>query len=190
MTEFELADGGRFGPELNVYHEGLQSPFTIANGVTLPADSYDWWSVGLDLATDPSVPLSLSARGDFGPFYNGTRSGGSMTLTARRGASFTSSLLVDYNDVYLDQGHFVRYLTGVRLGYFFTPRVFAQSLVQFNNQARVWSANARFGWLNTAGTGLFIVINDGEEANGFFQWTRPQARSVIVKYTRQFGFGG
>jgi hypothetical protein len=76
------------------------------------------------------------------------------------------------------------------VAYFFTPRVFAQSLVQYNNQARVWTANARFGWLATAGTGLFVVFNDGEEAEGFFRWTRPQSRSLIMKFTRQLGTGG
>jgi hypothetical protein len=187
LTEVAFASGGRFGPEVNVEHEGLQRPFAIARGVTLPPGAYDYTSVGLDLETNPSAPLSLALRGDVGGLYDGTRYGGNATITARRGASLTSSLLVDYNDVHLDEGDFVRYLTGVRLGYFFTPRVFAQSLVQYNNQARVWAANARFGWLNTAGTGLFVVVNDGREADSFFRWVRPQARSVIVKYTRQFG---
>jgi len=54
----------------------------------------------------------------------------------------------------------------------------------------VWTANARFGWLSTAGTGLFVVFNEGRDADGFFQWNRPQARSLIVKYTRQFGRSG
>jgi hypothetical protein len=108
----------------------------------------------------------------------------------RRGASFTSSLLVDYNDVHLDQGDFVRYLIGTRFAYFFTPRVLVQSLIQYNNQARAWTANARFGWLNTAGTGLFVVFNEGQVADGFFDWVHPQSRSFILKYTRQFGTGG
>ena len=83
----------------------------------------------------------------------------------------------------------IRKLVGTRLAYFFTPRVFLQSLVQYNNQARVWTANARFAWLNTAGTGLFVVLNDGEEADGYFRWRAPQSRSLIVKYTRQLGSG-
>jgi hypothetical protein len=62
--------------------------------------------------------------------------------------------------------------------------------VQYSNQARVWTANARFAWLSTAGNGLFIVFNEGQEADGLFQWNRPQARSLIVKYTRQFGRSG
>ena len=65
-----------------------------------------------------------------------------------------------------------------------------QTLVQYSNQARVWTANARLGWLSTAGTGLFVVFNEGQEADGFFRWDRPQARSLIVKYTRQFGRSG
>jgi hypothetical protein len=190
MTEVNFANGGRFGPELNIEHEGLREPFEIASGVTVPTGSYDYASLGLDFATNPSAPLSLSLRGDFGAFYNGTRNGGNATITVRRGAALSTSLLVDYNDVQLDQGDFVRYLVGARVAYFFTPRIFAQSLVQYNNQARVWAANARFGWLNTAGTGLFVVFNDGREADGFFRWVRPQARSIVVKYTRQFGTGG
>ena len=189
FTEMEFNTGGRFGPELNIFHEGLQRPFTIARGITLPAGAYDYATIGLDWTSDPSRALSFVFRGDAGPFYNGTRNGGNINLTYRRGASITSSLLFDYNDVHLDQGDFVRQLIGARLAYFFSPRVFLQSLTQFNNQAHAWTANVRFGWLNTAATGLFIVLNDGEEADGFFNWTRPQSRSLTVKFTRQFGTG-
>ncbi len=189
MTEVEFASGGRFGPEVNVFHEGLQQPFAIAPNVTLPAGGYNFTTIGLDWATNPSAALSMNLRGDFGEFYNGTRSGGTATVTFRWGASLSSSLLVDYNDVRLDQGRFERQLVGARVAYFFTPRVFVQSLTQYSNQARVWTANARFGWLSTAGTGLFVVLNDGEEANGFFNWTRPQSRSLVIKYARQFGTG-
>ena len=168
----------------------MQEPFEISPGVVLPPDNYDYPTLGLDFSTNPSAPLSFTLRGDFGPFYNGTRNGGSATLVYRHGASFTSSLLVDYNDVHLDQGNFVRSLIGTRLGYFFTPRILIQSLVQYNDQAQAWTANARFGWLNTAGTGLFVVYNEGQVAEGFFNWVRPQSRSFIIKYTRQFGTGG
>lgn len=189
FSEVEFNTGGRFGPELNLFHEGLQRPFTIAKGVVLPVGQYDYPVIGLDWTSDPSRTLSFVMRGDFGPFYNGTRNGGNINLTYRRGASITSSLLFDYNDVHLDQGNFVRQLIGARVAYFFTPRVFIQSLTQFNNQAQAWTANVRFGWLNTAATGLFIVLNDGETADGFFSWQRPQARSLTVKFTRQFGTG-
>src|SRR5205814_3260588 len=114
-----------------------------------------------------------------GGFYNGRRRGGSVTLAARHASSLTTSLRVEYNDVRLDQGNFVRSLIATRIAYFFTPRVLCQALVQYSNQAQTWTANARFGWLSTAGNGLFIVFNEGREADGFFQWNRPQARSLI-----------
>ncbi|MEP7345126.1 MAG: DUF5916 domain-containing protein, partial [Gemmatimonadaceae bacterium] len=188
FTEVEFQSGGRFGPEFNFYHEGLREQFEIAPGVKIDPGSYNYSALGLDWSSNPSAPLSFVLRGDFGPFYNGTRNGGNTTITYRR-AALTTSLLFDYNDVHLDQGNFVRKLVGTRIGYFFTPKVFVQSLVQYNNQARVWTANARFGWLNTAGTGLFVVFNDGREADGFFNWVRPQSRSIVIKYTRQIGTG-
>jgi uncharacterized protein DUF5916 len=190
LGQVDLANGGTFGPELNVEHQGLKQPFAIASTVTLPVGSYDYTSFGFDLTTDPSAPLTLVLRADLGGFYNGTRRGGSATLGARHGSTITTSLLVEYNDVRLDQGNFVRTVIATRVAYFFTPRIMLQTLVQYNNQARVWTANARFGWLNTAGTGLFVVFNEGRDADGFFQLNQPQARSLIVKYARQFGRSG
>lgn len=190
ITEVALASGALVGPEVNVEHQGLQKPFAIAANVTLPVGSYDYTSMGFDFGTNPSAPFSILLRADVGGFYNGTRRGGSVTLAARHASSLSVSLLVEYNDVRLNQGNFVRKLIAPRIAYFFTPRVSFQTLVQYSNQARAWTANARFGWLSTAGTGLFIVYNEGQEADAFFRWDRPEARSLIVKYTRQFGRSG
>lgn len=187
LTEVELTSGTRFGPELNIFHEGLQAPFEIAPGIKLPAGAYDYPELGIDWTSNPSLPLSLVLRSDIGPFYNGSRNSQTVTITARRGAAISSSLLVDYSNVHLAQGSFTRSLIGWRFAYFFTPRVSVQTLTQFNDQARVWTANARFSWLNTAGTGLFVVFNDAEQANGFFNWQRPTTHAFTVKFTRQFG---
>jgi hypothetical protein len=156
----------------------------------LPVGEYHWTSLGFDFGTNPSAPFAFLTKIEAGQFYNGTRYGWTSTTTVRRGSALTASLQFDYNTVRLDQGDFVRSLVGVRLGYFFTPRIFTQSLVQFNNQAEVFSANIRFGWLNTAGTGLFVVLNTGDNATGLFAWERPIARSLLIKFTRQFGSGG
>jgi len=124
-----------------------------------------------------------------GGFYDGTRNGQTLTLTLRHGANLSTSLLYDYQRVWLDEGDFTRNLIGTRVAYFFTPRIFVQSLMQYSNQAHAWSANTRFAWLSTAGTGLFVVFNDGETADGFFSWRQPQSRSLVIKYARQFGTG-
>jgi hypothetical protein len=193
--EVEFANGGRLGPELNLFREGLTRPFRIDPTVTLAAREYQWASLNWDFSTNPSAPVSFITRLEAAGFYNGSRYGGTATLTVRKGSSLTTSLVLDYNDVSLKdtldvRRSFVRSLVGVRLGYFFTPRIFLQSLVQYNNQAQVFSANVRFAWLNTAGTGLFVVLNDAETATGVFDWQRPTSRSFVVKFTKQFGTGG
>lgn len=189
LGQAELNNGGQIGPEVNIYREGLTQPFDIATGVTLPAGEYHWTSLGFDFGTNPSAPVAFLTKLQAGQFYNGTLYGWTSTTTVR-GSSLTASLQFDYNRVRLDQGNFVRSLVGTRLGYFFTPRIFIQSLVQFNNQTEVFSANIRFGWLNTAGTGLFVVLNTADTATDLFGWRRPMARSLQVKFTRQFGTGG
>jgi hypothetical protein len=190
MTEVEFNTAGRFGPELNVYSEGLQAPFTIAPGVVLQPGQYRWAQYGLDWSSNPSAPLSFLSRVDVGPFYSGSRAGGNISVTARQGSSVSASLLFDYQDVNLPEGDFVRQLLGVKLAYFFTPRVFLQSLTQYNNQGEAFTANVRFAWLNTAGTGLFVVFNDGESADSFFSWRQPLQRSLTVKYSYQLGRAG
>ena len=51
-------------------------------------------------------------------------------------------------------------LVGLRAAYSFPPSMYLQSLVQYNDQTENFSSNIRFGWLNTAGTGLYIVYNE------------------------------
>ncbi len=74
----------------------------------------------------------------------------------------------------------------LRVSYSFTPRIFAQSLIQYNDRADVWSVNLRVGWLQAANTGLFIVYND---TRGLYDLEpRPERtdRSLIIKFSRMF----
>ena len=62
--------------------------------------------------------------------------------------------------------------------------MFVQALVQYNDRARLWSSNVRFGMLSDANTGLFIVYNDIEGIDAFI----PQGagRSLTLKYSYLF----
>ena len=62
--------------------------------------------------------------------------------------------------------------------------MFAQSLVQYNDSADLWSVNFRFGWLQDANTGLFLVYN---ETDGLGEIPHTSAgRSFILKYSYLF----
>ena len=184
-TEAHFENGGRFGPEINIHGEGLKEPFEIAPGVVIPAGNYDFVQNVWDLGTNPSVPFSILARFEVGGFYSGHQTGGNATITYRRSSALTASVSLNHNIVRLDEGDFETTLLGVRFGYFFTPRVFLQSLIQYSDQADIWSANVRFGVLDTAGTGLYVVYNEAQESRGLTSLVTPQSRSFIVKYSRQ-----
>jgi hypothetical protein len=106
------------------------------------------------------------------------------TVNLRYGANFNTSIAWSYNDVDLAEGAFVTNLAQWRVSYSFTPAINVQSLIQYNDQSDIWSTNLRFSWLNTAGTGLFVVYNDTEGLGDLL--VGPQSRSFIVKYTHQF----
>ena len=61
--------------------------------------------------------------------------------------------------------------------------MYVQTLTQWNDQTRSFSANLRFGWLGPAGTGLFVVVNEGRETGDN---ARALDRALVVKFTRKF----
>ena len=184
-AEIKFEGGGRFGPELNIVSEGLREPFEISDGVLIPAGSYRSLLNSWDYGSDASKPLSFQGRADFGQFFTGNRYGGNVTVTYRRGETLSTSLLLDHNIVRLPEGDFEATLVGARIAYFFTPRVFLQSLLQYSDRADVWSANVRFAWLSTAGTGLYVVYNGAQRTSRLSSWGEPISRGFIIKYARQ-----
>ena len=199
-SHWEWPSGAQIHTGANLNTEGIYEPFQIlGTDVTVPVGTYRGWESQIVMNTNAAARLSATSRIHFGHFLSGTRRGGNGSVTFRPNASFSTSARINYFDVNLPQGQFETVLLGINLGYFFTPRVYLQSLVQYSNQIDSWSANLRFGWLNTAGTGLFIVYNDVQGFDypdglnpdgGRFVESGTLARSFIVKFTRQFNVLG
>ncbi len=183
-THWEWPDGMVIYTTANWILEGLYEPFEIrGTDVVVPAGTYDGWEGNLIFNTNRSADLSLTSGVTFGSFLSGDRWNVSTGVTLRSGAAFSTSLSLDYNNVDLPEGDFETVLMGLNIGYFFTPRIYLQSLIQYSDQIDRLSANARFGWLNTAGTGLFLVYN---EIQGIDELNGPLGRSLTLKFTRQF----
>jgi len=189
-SHFEFSNGAFFQlPAVNHIREGLKEPFEISPGVIIPPGTYQGWEWGFAYNTNESARLSIDGRIDIGAFYTGHRKGTQSSLNARLGNSFVASLRMSYYDVDLPEGDFESAVLGLRAAYSFTPRIYLQSLLQYNNQTRNFSSNIRFGWLGTAGTGLFIVYNDIEHYGSMSRTGLPRGpheRALIVKFTRQF----
>jgi len=183
-THLLFSNGAFFeAPGLNFMREAFRTPFEIAPGVVLQPGVYDWFEWGMNYNTNLSAPLSVGGKATAGQFYDGTHQALTATVTARPSHRLDAQLRLNLEHVSLDEGKFDRVLVGLRIAYAFTPRIYLQSLTQYNNQTSSFAANVRFSWLGPAGTGLFVVLNEGRETGANAQ---PLQRAVVVKFTRQF----
>jgi hypothetical protein len=196
-NHFEFANGAFFQlPGFNITGEGLRAPFVIRqtqqDTIVIPAGTYNNLDWQFRANTNTSAPLSASIGWDAGGFYTGTRVGPNATVTYRFQDRLVTSVRVNYFDVRLnDTDKFKTAVVGLTGTYSFTPRIYVATQIQYNDDTENLSSNVRFGWLDTAGTGLYIVYNDTEHFGSFLTTgipAGPQQRQLIVKYTRQFDF--
>ena len=167
---------------LNGTWDGLREPFEVYPGIVVPAGEHGGPRFTLRMNSDRRKWLYGRTQWDVGTFLNGTQSSPTFQVIVRDGGRFAVDTTWNYRAIKLPQGAFHTNLGNMRVTYNFTPSVFVQSLLQYNDRTDRWSTNLRFHWLQTAGTGLFIVYNNTESLNGF----GPVNRAFIVKFVRQF----
>ena len=167
---------------INFTTEGVLEDFSLS-GVNVPIGTYKHSELQFILITNPNKAVSLSTRTIIGGYFGGDRIANSGTLKFRIGNKFNTSINLNHNDIRLPNGDFTAIVSGARLSYSFTPRMFVQSLVQHNNISNITSVNARFGWLQNANTGLFVVLNLIKD-DDFLDALNSQG--ITIKYTYQF----
>ena len=182
-NHWEWKSGHEVHTGINFTREGVKEPFEIFPGVTVPAGTYDHNEVQLVAFTNRGAAISASMRLTIGGFFGGDRVAASPSLTFRRGEKFNGELAWSHNDIDLPGGAFKTNLGRLRLAYSFSPEVFIDGLVQYNDRRDEWSSNIRFGWRKDAGTGFYIVYNDIQE---FGMGAGDPNRRLIIKYSRLF----
>ena len=182
-NRWEFEDSSTLISAWNVRGEGVKEAFTIS-GIPVPPGEYEWNEGNIWFNYNRSAPVNAGVRLVFGGFFGGDILSVRSQLNARYAETFNFSLIWTRNDIDLPAGSVVTNLVGTRVAYNFSPRLFAQSLVQYNDSDRLWSVNFRFGWLQDANTGLFLVYNETE---GIDQYIPSGAgRSLILKYSYLF----
>jgi hypothetical protein len=167
-------------------HEGVIAPFEIYPGVVVQPGSFSNTEAMLVLMTSQSAPVSLETRWTLGGFFGGSRVSAVSTLRARAGEAFTSTVDYTRNDVSLPEGRFVTNLLRMRLSWSFSPRLYVQALLQYNDVIDNWSTNLRFGWLHAANTGLFVVYNENRDTARDPLGVGVRDRSFTIKYSHTF----
>lgn len=167
---------------INFTKETVLEAFPISL-VTIDPGIYDHKEFQFVMFTNPNNKTSFRNRTYVGGYFGGSRISSSNKVNLRLGDKFNAETNFNYNRLKLPNGLTNVVITGLRLAYSFTPRMFLQSLVQYNNVSEITSVNARFGWLKNANTGLFVVINIVRD-NDFLNQLNNQ--SITIKYSYQF----
>ncbi|MEE2876471.1 MAG: DUF5916 domain-containing protein [Candidatus Neomarinimicrobiota bacterium] len=183
-THWEFRSGFEIHTGMNLVKEGVLDDFEIASGVTVPAATYDDKEIQIMIMTNRAKAISFSSMNRIGGFFGGKRVNVTPTLNLRFKDRFTSQFSSQYNKVSLSSGDFVTNLMKARLTYSFSPRIYVQSLLQYNSQSDQWSMNWRFIWQQSAATGLYLVYNETQDYDGIP--IQNQTRSIIVKYSYLF----
>ncbi|MDX1407925.1 MAG: DUF5916 domain-containing protein, partial [Saprospiraceae bacterium] len=179
-NHWEFESGCEVHTGINFTEEGVIAPFEISQGVLVPAGTYPHQEAQIIFWTNQSKPVYLSTRHVWGGFFGGNRKANTATVGLRVGDRFNSEYSLQHNDIDLPGGDFTTTIFRARLSYSFTPRIYLQALVQHNSVISQWNANVRFGWLQQANTGLFVVYNEVRD-DGLVG-----RRSVTLKYSRLF----
>jgi hypothetical protein len=182
-SHWEFRSGHEVHTGLNIIREGVLAPFTIA-GVTVPAGIYHSREAQIVGFTNGAARVQFRLRAHIGGFFGGRRAALTPALRVRFSDALNTDVSLARTDADLPAGRFTTNLARARVSYSFTPRTFLQGLVQYNDAADLWSANIRFGWLQQANTGLFVVFNDTQPLDDFRPGTVVTGRSLTIKYSR------
>jgi hypothetical protein len=181
-NHWDWENGNYISTALNGTWDGLLVPFEIYPGVIVPPGEHGGLRLLLRANTDRRKWVYGRLQWDVGRFMTGDQNSPTVQVVLRDSGRFTVDTTWSYRAISLPEGRFTTNLGNAGVTYNFTPSVFVQSLIQYNDRTDRWSTNLRFHWLQTAGTGLFVVYNDTEALNGL----GPVNRAFIVKYVRQF----
>jgi hypothetical protein len=167
---------------INITSEGVFDSFKISD-VEIPTGDYYHQEFQFYIQSNRNKAFNYTNRTIIGGYYGGDRFLLSNNINYRIGNKFNSTLNLDYTKLSLENGDINALITGLKLSYSFTPKMYLQSLIQYNNVTNITSVNTRFGVLQTANSGLFVVVNFIRDSDWF---DYIDSRSVSVKYSYQF----
>ena len=183
-NHWEFRNGFRIDTGINFTKEGVEEAFPIVSDVIVPKGTYDNKELHIRTNTNLTKPFSIIIVNKTGGFFSGKRKNTDTTLRYRFGDRFTSEVISKYNDVSLPEGDFITHLIRSRITYAITPKIYIQSLLQYNNQSDQYSMNWRFIWQQSAATGLYVVYNQSQDYDGIP--IANSTKSFVIKYSYLF----
>jgi hypothetical protein len=166
------------------YFDRVPSPFFLGE-VEIPAGEYEFQSAGFSYGTNESRRLAVNGYVVAGDYYGGDRLSGEVSLGVRASRYVRSDTTWAYDEIDFPTGTFTSHIVRQRLGLSFSPTLFTNTYIQYNDEAELLSLNLRLNWLYRPGADLFVVFNQIWSAPGLSDLAAGD-RQVIVKLTYLF----
>jgi RluA family pseudouridine synthase len=166
--------------------EAIAKPFNLAPGVIIPPGRYDWNQHLWLFEGDRSRALAGSIRYTTGGFWSGSQHNVQTSVLYRPTYRMVVDLGLQVTKIKLDlpKTEFTTTLVNLRTGYSFSTNMFLDTLLQYRNDVKQFSANVRFNLIHRPLSDFFIVYNESQ----FTDTTQTAGRGVVVKYTQMFSF--
>ncbi len=178
-----FTDGAVLSVNRNLHFERLDEPWS-RRGLLVPAGDYafDNWRVSGNTSRGRTVFASGSAGS--GTFWTGTLREAGAGVGYRQSAHFTAALTWSRNWVQLASSSFETDLLVMRLDLAFSPRMFVETLTQYNTDVRRASSKVRFRFIHHPLSDFYVVY---EELRGI-RGNEGLNRALSVKLTHSMGF--
>jgi len=175
-VELRSQDGDFARFHLELARERLFDPFEIVDGVVIPVDTYDTWSVSMNSGTTPSRKLSGNFFASYGTFFSGDRLDIGGGLRFQPNPQLLVSGDISNNIIDLEEGEFEVIVASGRVELQFSPEVSWSNVVQWDNQSDLIGVNSRLRYEVEPGSEVYVVYsggaNIGDEAG--FETTQSQ----------------
>jgi hypothetical protein len=203
----ELNSQDAFNVGFSSSKEGLERPFTISRGATIPEGMYSFDTLNLSVRSGDQRALGGGFFLNDGKFYDGERFGVTTFVGWRPSPHFRTNLNYQYNEIsFPGKGDdllatglprcatldcaFVTRVVRLSLETIFSSRWSWVNLLQYDNVSRTIGVNSRLHWIPQAGREAFLVLNhnlrdDPLEPDDDF---RTSFGEVTLKYSYTFRF--
>ncbi|MDH3424933.1 MAG: hypothetical protein OEN00_18180, partial [Gemmatimonadota bacterium] len=182
--DVEMETSDRYAIEAVREFERIDEPFAISSDLDIPTGRYTFTSYRASYTSGEQRRLSGNISYQWGAFYHGSI----RALSISRGRVVVSNHLslepgVSFNLIDLPgEPESTQAVFRLRADYAFTPRMFASSLVQYNDADGTLSSNVRFRWEYAPGSEIFVVWTDDRDTGP--GGTGLRSRGLAVKVTR------
>jgi hypothetical protein len=160
--------------------------FELGDDVEVPAGDYDLWQLFFFANTSGNRPIVVGMQSIIQGTFGGKMLSLNGDLTVNPNANVSITARFNHNVVDVPDGSFTADVVSVRLAYAFSTRLYANTLLQYNNLDNSVSANVRLNFIHSPGSDLFIVFNE-RRGNDNSLWSFRDRRAVVkITYLGRF----